>query len=276
MQKQSNTIYSHQYPSWLYKHPGLIHLLYIANNCILLRKWYINSAIRKYLDLSHANISILDAGVGEGQYLFPLAHKYPNCEFTGLDKLLSHQRFFDAYTKKFQLTNVKFIHQSIEAFQNNCVYQVIFCFGVLQYAQNDLLVCQHFYRQLQQGGQMFLYVPINNQSILPFFTQLSNRYSNYETVQQRQRIYTSAQLLQMLTAVGFTINECKYTNGYFGIISNELMNIYLMFFNKSHWLFRIVLSCIFILCYPIILLCMLIDYITPKTTGNGLLIIASK
>jgi SAM-dependent methyltransferase len=276
MNKLSNKIYSHFYPSWLIKYPGLIEIFYVVNYLIHLRKWHIHSTINKKLNQIDFNFRLLDAGVGEGQFLMPLAKNYPNCHFTGLDKLAAHQIFCSAYAKSFKLNNVSFVTQELESFNGDQAFDVILCVGVLQYVQNDELVLNHFYNQLTLGGILLLYVPVNNKSILPFYTNLTRKMSNYETIQNRQRIYKVPQITAKLLKVGFTIEENINTYGNLGILSNELINTYLMLFNSSVSLVRILLTLIFILFYPMLLICMIVDYFLPKKTGNGLLIIARK
>jgi SAM-dependent methyltransferase len=276
MNKLSNKIYSHFYPSWLIKYPWLIEILYVVNYLIHLRKWHIHSTISKKLNQIDFDFRLLDAGVGEGQFLMPLAKNYPNSHFTGLDKLAAHQIFCSAYAKSFKLNNVSFVTQELESFIGDQTFDVIICVGVLQYVQNDELVLNHFYNQLTHGGILLLYVPVNNKSILPFYTTLTRKMSNYETIQNRQRIYNQPQITAKLLKVGFTIEENINTYGNLGILSNELINTYLMLFNSSVSLFRILLTLIFILFYPMLLICMILDYFLPKKTGNGLLVIARK
>ncbi len=276
MNKKSNPIYSHYYPSWLLKFPSLIHIFYSVNYLLHLRKWYINSAINKQLQKIDGGFRLLDAGVGEGQFLIPLAKKYPASQFIGIDKLAGHQIFCSSYAKSYQLQNVKFLTKELEAFISDGTYDIVLCIGVLQYLQNDTLVLDNFYLELNKGGILLLYVPVHNRSILPFYRFLSKRLSNYETIQNRQRIYTKSQIESMLIKTGFNIEEQQNTYGYFGIISNEIINTYLMLFNNSNFILCFFLTLIFILVYPLIFLFMVFDYITPKSIGNGLLVIARK
>lgn len=276
MNKKSDKIYSHYYPSWLLNYPSLIHVLYFVNYLFQLRKWYINSAINKKLQLISVDFRLLDAGVGEGQFLIPLAKKYPKSHFTGIDKNAGHQIFCSTYAKTFHLQNTLFLTQELASFKADHTYDVLLCIGVLQYIQNDTLVLDNFYHQLKNGGILFLYVPVQNRSILPFYGSLSKKLSNYETIQERKRIYTKPQIESILLKTGFNIVERQVTYGYFGIISNELINTYLMLFNRSPMILRLILTLCFMLIYPLILLFMIIDYLLPKTMGNGLLIIAKK
>lgn len=276
MNKRSDTIYSHYYPSWLLRSPRLIHILYYLNYFLHLRKWYIKSAINKEIQNIDFGFRLLDAGVGEGQFLIPLAKKYSKGQFTGIDKLAGHQMFCASYAKTYHLQNVQFQTSDLEEFKSDDTFDMIFCIGVLQYIQNDLLVLENFYQHLKNGGKLLLYIPVHNRSILPFYRSLSKKLSNYETVQERQRIYTKHQVESMLINLGFNIDQLQNTYGYFGIISNELINTYLMLFNKSSFFLRLGLTLLFILIYPIILLLMVVDYVLPKSMGNGLLVIARK
>jgi len=276
MNNKSNTIYSHFYPSWLLRYPSLIHILYIVNYLLHLRKWYINSAINKQLQKFNVGFRLLDAGVGEGQFLIPLAKNHPKSHFVGIDKLVGHEIFCSTYAKSFQLQNVQFLTSELEAFKSDDIYDIVLCIGVLQYIENDALVVENFYQQLNKDGILLLYVPVHNRSILPFYRSLSKKLSNYETIQDRKRIYSKSQIEAMLLKTGFKFEDLKDTYGFFGIISNELINTYLMFLNKSNFILCFLFTLIFILVYPLILLFMVFDYLLPKSTGNGLLVIARK
>lgn len=276
MNKNSDKIYAHFYPSWVLSNPSVIHVLYFINYLIHLRKWHIQSALKHELGKVDKEFRLLDAGVGEGQFLIPLAKNYPKSHFTGIDKLAGHQLFCSTYAIRNQLKNVEFQTQDLEVFYSEQPYDFVLCIGVLQYIQNDELVLNNFYRQLNQGGILLLYVPVHNRSILPFYRSMSNRLVNYETIQERQRIYTKAQIESLLLKTGFQLAAQKDTYGFFGIISNELINTYLMLFNKSQIIMRFLLSVLFIMIYPLILLFMIIDFYMPKQSGNGLLIIARK
>lgn len=276
MNKKGDKIYSHYYPTWVFKYPRLIHVLYFVNYLLHLRNWHINTAVYKKLNQFNDDFRLLDAGVGEGQFLIPLAKNFPNSLFTGIDKLASHELFCSTYAKRCKHQNVHFLTQELEVFKSDYTYDSIICIGVLQYIQNDALVVKNFYQQLNHGGFFLLYVPVHNRSILPFYRFLSEKLANYETIQDRQRIYNKLQIETMLFEIGFNIEEQQDTYGFFGIISNELINTYFMIFNKSHIVLRVLVTIVFILIYPLILLFMIFDYLLPKSTGNGLLIVARK
>lgn len=129
---------------------------------------------------------------------------------------------------------------------------------------------------MKPGAELLLYVPVNQTIILPFYKKLLLHYENYETIQQNQRTYTKQQLIKLLAHNGFVITEMKSTYGFFGKLSNELLNSHLILFNAYSFLIKIILIISLLVFYPLILFCMIMDFLIPVESGNGLLIMARK
>lgn len=274
---QSLDVYTHSYPAWLLKHPNRIELFYGLSYLIHLRKWYIYPAIKKLLGEQGAAFALLDVGVGEGQYFFSFAKQYKSSQFSALDKAPSNIRFCERYAEQAHLRNVSLKVQDLADLAEDSSFDIVLCLSVLQYVSNANAALANLYRALRPGGKMVLYLPVNNRQAIPLYHRLCERWDNYETIQNRQRIYTDKELEHLLEQSGFSIVRKTVTYGYCGRLSNELFNLSLMLFNRAKWYYQWIILVLLFLVYPFILLLMLVDYAIPrKRTGNGMLVVAEK
>lgn len=276
--KKSTTVkvFTHQYPAWLLKQPRWIHLIYLFNYLVQLRKWYITRRLKKMLANKSIPFNLLDAGCGEGQFLLPYVGAYQHGYFKGIDRADSNISFCKNYAQVTGYSNVSFEQKEIEILHESGVYDIVLCISVLPYCKDDHAAIRELYTAMKMEGELLLYVPVNNTMILPFYKTILNKYDNYERIQKNQRVYTKAGLLELLHAQGFVVNETTYTYGFFGKLSNELYNTHLILFNAYSLPFKIILSASLLLFYPLLLLCMLLDFMLPVRSGNGLMIVAKK
>ena len=69
------SIFQHQHPTLLFRFPKLIYFSYGLNWLIRLRKWYIHAALLPLIRSTKKTSYVLDAGVGDGQFIIPYAKK---------------------------------------------------------------------------------------------------------------------------------------------------------------------------------------------------------
>jgi SAM-dependent methyltransferase len=216
---------------------------------------------------------ILDAGCGEGQYVFPFAEKYPARRFTGVDKQTGNIAFCNHYAAYLMLENTSFEQQDICNGQLTAQADLVLLISVLNYVEDDAAALRNISKQLAPGGRLLLYAPVNNRHILPFYPALMQRYPNYESIQGRKRNYTPQSLHSLLQAAGLEPIYQQYGFGFWGILSNECMNTVLILANQLHPVLRLCLLLISLLCYPLYLCMLILDYVLPKKEGNGLLLV---
>lgn len=276
--KKSDTIkvFTHEYPTWLLKHPRWIHFIYLFNYLVQLRKWYITGRLKKILAKKAPSFNLLDAGCGEGQFLLPYVGRYKQSYFKGIDRADSNISFCKNYVQVNGYTHVDFEQKEIESLQEIEIYDIVLCISVLPYCKDDFVALRELFTAMKSEAELLLYIPVNNKMVLPFYQTILNKYDNYERIQKNQRVYTKDKLLELLHSQDFTVTEGTYTYGFFGKLSNELYNTHLILFNAFSLPFKIILSVSLVLMYPLILLCMILDFILPVTSGNGLMMVAKK
>jgi ubiquinone/menaquinone biosynthesis C-methylase UbiE len=274
--RKQQEFFTHQYPSWLLKRPRLIHLVYVLNYLLQLRKWHIIGRLNKLLSSKNKPFYLLDAGCGEAQFLFPYAAQYCESYFKGIDRGHANIAFCNSYIKDRSLTHVSFEEMEMEQLKEKEIYDIVLCISVLPYSKNDRLALTCLHHAMKTGAELLLYVPVNQTIILPFYKKILQRYENYETIQQNQRVYTEQGLKLLLQDTDFKVVETKNTYGFFGKLSNELLNSHLILFNAYAFPFKIILSISLLISYPLILICMILDYTLPVRSGNGLMVLARK
>lgn len=274
--KKALHIFTHQYPAWLLKNPGWIRLSYAFTYLLQLRKWYIQKNLKKLFTTYNTPFSLLDAGCGEGQYLFPFAETNPASLFKGIDKLESNITFCKKYVSAKKLVNVSLEQTEIDQLSEQNVFDIILCISVLVYCTDLKAALNAMNNALKPGGKFFLYVPVRDKSILPFYKKLNSRFLNYETIQNNQGKTSEEKLLELLQESNFRFLNKQYTYGFFGILSNELSNIHFILLGAAPFPLKIIIGLSLLIFMPIILVCMLIDYILPLQKGNGLVILAEK
>lgn len=275
-QKEPLKIFTHQYPKWLFNHPQWIRFIYLSNYLTQLRKWHIAKRLKQLLAKRGDSFSLLDVGCGEGQFLFPYAATHTNSFFKGLDRAESNISFCKQYAKVQQYTHVVFEQIEIESFNESDKYDISLCLSVLPYCTNDDLALAQLYISMKTGGELLLYVPVNNTILLPFYKRIISKYDSYESIQKNQKIYTEERIKELLYQNRFTITETKSTYGFWGKLSNELLNSHLILFNAYILPLKIVVLVSLIIFYPLILLCMILDFLLPAVSGNGCMIVAQK
>ncbi|MSQ78188.1 MAG: class I SAM-dependent methyltransferase [Flavobacteriaceae bacterium] len=269
-------IFEHSYPEFLLRYPRFIWWLYAFNWFTQLRKWYVFKALRKEVKNLPASYHLADMGCGEGQFLFPFVKSNKTANFSAIDKNAANIAFCQSYAAITCSKNCQIIHSDINSVHLKTQADLLLCVGVLQYVENDNAALANLHNQCKSGGKLLLYLPVNGRFILPFYKLLFNKFSNYETVQHRRRIYQPEDVISKLKAVGFSVEKQQSTYGIFGILSHEIQHSFLLLITHLPMLFKCVFALLLILFLPLIWMLMLLDFVKPKKSGNGLLVVARK
>ena len=218
---------------------------------------------------------MLDAGFGDGQHLFEAARKFPDLKFRGVDKLEAHVQFASRYFAQGSANRPQLLQQEIEQMSFTKQFDVILCCGTLQYLEDDSRALRCLHQALKAGGNLLLYVPVNDHSLLPWYKHLRLRLGHYDEKQKKKRVYSPATLREKCREAGFEIIAERMTNGKAGILANEWYNSWLMLAGNVGWLSWLLLPLTLPLVLPVLPLQWL-DDILPKEKGNGMLLLLQK
>ena len=270
--KLTQQLLHYQYPSYLIRYPKLIRVTYLCNYITQLRKWYVIKEWRQILTSTNKSFVALDFGSGECQYIVPFCKRFAKATFYAIDINVSNI----AFSTSLQLDNLKPVQLNIEKEFIDANADVAICVGVLQYIKDDVAALNNINKSLQTGAILLLYVPINGNIITKFYKYVFKKYPQYESLNNRQRIYLENDILEKLVVAGFVVQSKKYAYGYWGKLSHELLNSFTTLFFSAVWPIKILAYSGLLLSLPIIILFMFFDFIDNNKTGNGLLIKAIK
>jgi SAM-dependent methyltransferase len=269
---KKNSVLDYQYPKILMQFPRLIRVVYVANYFTQLRKWYTMVAWQQLIKELPANAVIIDFGAGEAQYLVPFCKKNPSKTFYALDYRKSNVQFCEALA----YSNLKTECVDIEKMTSSVKADLGLCVGVMQYLENDELALRNMHQSLKPGAPLLLYVPINGVLLTGLYANVFKRYAQYESVNQRKRVYTEDEITQKLNNVGFSILRKTYTYGFWGKLSHEWLNTCSTLIFSAEIPLKLIALLVLVLSLPIILVLMCLDFLSKKKDGNGLLVKAEK
>ena len=276
-EKKTSNIFLHHYPAWLMRRPRLIHFIYLWNKLTQLRSWYIMREIHRMMNKGPIK-QVLDAGFGEGMYLFPLAKKNPAIQWYGIDKEEEHLQFGERYKHRTRLSSLRLYHSALPRVPKLEKIDLILLIGVLQYIEHDRKAISSLKQVLRHSppGKLLIYVPIRGKILFPWYRFLFQRLPQYESLQNRKRIYEKEALVNLVSSLGMNIEKIDETYGFWGKIGYECYHSCLLLVVHLHWIGKPFVFLFLLAILPLILLCYLLDFLLPVTKGNGCLLIASK
>lgn len=272
MKTKLSILFQYKYPKLVILFPYLIYVVYYFNYLTQLRKWYVIKEWKNLLKNTSQNYTAIDIGSGEAQYIIPFCNQFKKSNFIALDYNIYNIQF----CKKFKIPNLKTTHADIEQLSPKIEADFALCVGVLQYLKKDEQALTNIYKLLKPNGSLLVYVPINGKFLTNFYPFIFKKYAQYESENNRVRVYQEEEIISKLNLVGFKIISKTYTYGWAGKLSHEILNSCSTLIISANWLIKLFAIIVLILMFPIILFLMVIDFNTIKKTGNGILILAKK
>lgn len=154
--------------------------------------------------------SVLDIGCGTGGYLLKIAKRHPEGKFTGIDMNASVIETAKANALKSGLTNVEFIHTSMEDWDesNNC-FDAIMMNNILHYysLEDRLKLMQRAKQLLNPEGILIIITPLyfekGGERFTAFFNAFMNAHSNLYPLPRKLELLRDAKQL------GLTFDRMK-------------------------------------------------------------------
>jgi len=278
--KFNSSINNHSFPKAFFLFPVLLKVYFFINFITTLRNWHIKKFLGKITSKTKNKFLFYDAGCGSGDFILSLSKKNKDSSFVGADIHNGNIDVCTNYAEKLNLKNISFVKQYIEHFNLKTPADIITCFTVLQYIEDDVSVLNLFSRSLKKDGILLVYVPVNYVVSIPLLRNLRNRYFSkleYDAVNNIKRRYSRADILQKLEYCGFETFEVKNTYGFAGRAAYEIHSFFLLAFQKVNLFLAFFILLFYIPCvFPFFLLLNLFDFCFSHKEGNGLLISCRK
>ena len=253
------------------KSPLSRKLFYHLLDILLLRAWHIKKALREYTIGQKADVHVLDAGSGFGQYVFFLGRKNPQWHILGLDvkeeQIEDCNNFFSSIGHKnahFQvadLTRIDFDHS----------FDLVLCVDVMEHIEEDVLVLKNYHQALKNGGMLLISTP-SDQGGSDVHHEHHDHTGAKGFIDEHVRDgYGIDELDRKLRAAGFSDTDIRYQYGVPGKISWKLSMKFPILMLNTTKVFFVLLPFYYLLVFPFCLLLNYLDVRMTHPTGTGLI-----
>jgi len=278
--KLSKYLDAHKYPAILYALPLLVRLVHFLNYVTILRNWYVRSALRKLEKAQSREFRFLDAGCGMGDFAIGLGRRNSAARILGIDINPDNIELSRRIAKKMGLNNIDFAKDDLTNLNVNEKFDLVLCNSTLQFIENDDIALRNINSAMKKGGKLLLYVPIEfRRYLLPQYIEdklLKDFFYRYHNDFLMHK-YKADDVKNKLMRAGFEILSIKYTYGLSGALAFELYSLFLASMKMLPIVFFIPIGILYIiLVFPVQLLLMVVDFLLPRKTGNGMLVVAVK
>src|ERR1035437_2100671 len=252
------------------KSPFLRKTFYHLLDLLLLRSWHVHKQINKAIP-SGAELNILDAGAGFGQYSYWMSRKFPKSKIISVDvkdeQVADCNNFFQTIGRK----NVKFEVADLTKFVRENNFDLALSVDVMEHILEDVQVFKNIHASLKQGGMLLISTP-SDQGGSDVHEESEGSFIG-EHVRDG---YNIKEIEDKLKQAGFSKVEPRYAYGTPGKISWRLSMKYPMQMLSTSKLFFIVLPFYYVIAYPISFVLNYLDTYFSHKTGTGLIVKAYK
>ena len=257
------------------KSPFLRKLFYCLLDLLMLRTWHIKRAVRQHFSYRHKEmLSVLDAGMGFGQYSYYLARKFSNWNIKGVD--VKEEQVNDCITffTKIKMKNASFSVKDLTCLDEKDEYDFILSVDVMEHIKDDNQVFTNFYNAMKTGGMLLISTPSDkggsdvhhhdNEDEHSFIDEHIRNGYNFQTIQEQ------------LKNAGFSKTEAHYTYGTPGKIAWKLSIKYPILLLNASKLSLVLLPVYYLIFFPLCSLLNGTDTRHKHRTGTGLMVKAWK
>jgi SAM-dependent methyltransferase len=256
--------------------PFLRKLFYSLLDLLLLRAWHINKELKNLKKGGDpAQMNILDAGSGFGQYSYQMSRLFPKATIKGVD--VKHEQiddcnhFFSSVGKNKKVT---FEYADLTAFVEPNNYDLILSVDVMEHIEEDELVFRNFFQSLRKGGILLISTPSDKGG------SDAHEHDDDEVhgfIEEHVRDgYGITDITEKLQHAGFSKVEAGYSYGKPGSLSWRLSMKYPIQLLGISKLFFIILPLWYLIFYPFCALFNYMDINQKHESGTGLIVKAYK
>lgn len=145
-------------------------------------------------------------------------------------------------------------------------------FSVLPYLDDPYRTLSEIRECMSQNDQLFIYLPVNQNQILPLYRWMFDRFNQYEKLNDRKHIFQTTEFLNQLTSLRFEIQFVQPVYRKWGIISHEINSMTMMCLSHSNWGLKLLGTVLLIITWPFLQLFNKLEAKTPISVAkhNGL------
>ncbi len=275
MKHLAEKINRHEHPAWLRRFPRLMEGAFWWFRFVYQRVRVVRRELRRHLPKGEP-FHLLDAGCGEGLFLFELARRYPSARFTGLDINPHNVDFCRRYARACGLSNVALACADLSAVSWPDRAEHVLCVGVLHCVADDLAFLKNLHASTHPAARLYLYAPLQPRRFWPFFERWYRQWRHYEAIHGRH-IYTAETLKRRLARAGWQVTHWQGTMHRLATAGFELYTLcFLGALHARHWWASAILGALVL---PAALLAALLQRLDGYGSGshpNGAWVVATK
>lgn len=254
------------------RNPLLRRLFYSLLNVLLLRSWHVRKALRRRGQSLPFSASVLDAGMGFGQYTWWMARKFPGWHITAADIKSEQVADCNSFFKKTHLSDrVNAVEADLVSWRGKETYDLVLCVDVMEHIEEDTKVFSNFFNIMNPGGVLIISTPSDRGG--------SDVHDDSEESFIGEHVrdgYGVEEITNKLQASGFEIVRPSYTYGRPGSLAWRLSMKYPVTMLSVSKLFFIILPFYYLVIMTFCLLLNMLDLKKRHKEGTGLLVIAEK
>lgn len=207
--------------------------------------------------------NILDAGCGKGVFTFWLAKNFPSAKVLGVDIEEDIVKSNNNIAMLAERMNCSFSVADISNLSFESTFDCIISIDNLEHIYDDRAGALSLYRSLSPGGLLLLHVPakFRRWPVLKWV-------ENFPIPGHFRPGYTKEEIATLLSSVGFSIKDCRYTYGILETWTNNISYAITNAEQKNRILYAIV--------FPILLLVSWFGQFSWPKRGAGVRVVAVK
>ncbi|HHS12853.1 MAG TPA: class I SAM-dependent methyltransferase [bacterium] len=242
-------------------------LFFAFGGLIFLREWMIKRAVRQLPFDRNREISILDAGAGFGQYSAWCLRRFPRASVLALDIREDLVRSGQAFVRLAGESRLRFEQADLTGLRDKNRYDLILCVDVIEHIEDDQRVLGNFYRALKPEGRLLLSTPSIYRRHQP-----DSRFVD----EHCRDGYSDAEIRRKFEKAGFSRLRIVYGYGFWGDSAWRLGIRNTLRLAAKGPAGKAAAALYFVLCFPLLILGNVLDYIHSPFRGTGILVIAEK
>lgn len=254
------------------RHPLLRKLFYLLLDILLLRSWHVRKKLRRLSRNLPPSASVLDAGMGFGQYSWWMASSFTKWNITAADiksdQVADCNAFFSAAGME---ERVHAIEADLVTWSPPGNYDLILCVDVMEHIEEDCTVFTSFFKSMNSDGKLVISTPSDMGG--------SDVHSDDDESFIGEHVrdgYGKEDITKKLMAAGFDSVSVSYTYGVPGSVAWRLSMKYPVMMLSLSKLFFILLPFYYLVVMPFVLILNFSDLNINHRKGTGLLVIAEK
>ncbi|MBN2237668.1 MAG: class I SAM-dependent methyltransferase [Bacteroidales bacterium] len=253
--------------------PFLRKLFYKLLDLLLLRTWHVKRAFKLW-SLNQKQATILDAGMGFGQYSYFMARRNSKYSVKGVDVKEEQVADCNQFFQKIEQENASFALADLTKFVEKNTYDFVLSVDVMEHIEEDVLVFKNFYASMKSGGMLLISTP-SDQGGSDVHDHEHEEGSSFIDEHVRDG-YGIPEIKAKLKEAGFAKSEAYYSYGWPGKISWKFSMKYPILLLNTSKIFFIILPFYYVITFPFALILNFLDVKLIHKTGTGLIVKAWK